>query len=318
MASLENAQSDSIFRKYSSKQAADYAKGRLEYPEALINLIINHHQSNNGQDGTLVDVGCGPGNATRMLAPHFDTVYGADPGESMINAAQELGGSTRSGASIKFIPSAAESIDEIEGIPHGSVDMITVATAAHWFDMPKFWTAAAKLLKSGGTVAIWTHCRHLDSFGKGTEVQAIFDDFRKELAPYTAAASHLAHDGYVDLMMPWDDHSSADLYHRQSFVRHELTAEHGSKTTKGEQGDYSNKNSQTLDDKLQKLKKLVNTLGSVNRWQEAHPDLVGTKDDCVTILMDKVQKAVQNAGESIDLSDLASRLTIALLLVSRK
>lgn len=27
---------------------------------------------------------------------------------------------------------------------------------AHWFDMPKFWAAAAKVLKPGGTVAIWT------------------------------------------------------------------------------------------------------------------------------------------------------------------
>ena len=27
---------------------------------------------------------------------------------------------------------------------------------AHWFDMSKFWVEAAKVVKPGGTVALWT------------------------------------------------------------------------------------------------------------------------------------------------------------------
>jgi trans-aconitate 3-methyltransferase len=30
---------------------------------------------------------------------------------------------------------------------------------AHWFDMTKFWAEAAKVVKPGGTVALWTCCK---------------------------------------------------------------------------------------------------------------------------------------------------------------
>jgi hypothetical protein len=30
---------------------------------------------------------------------------------------------------------------------------------AHWFDMTKFWAEAAKAVKPGGTVALWTCCK---------------------------------------------------------------------------------------------------------------------------------------------------------------
>lgn len=32
---------------------------------------------------------------------------------------------------------------------------------AHWFDMPKFWAAAADVLRPGGTVALWTGFREV-------------------------------------------------------------------------------------------------------------------------------------------------------------
>lgn len=30
---------------------------------------------------------------------------------------------------------------------------------AHWFDMEKFWVEAAKVVRPGGTVALWTLCK---------------------------------------------------------------------------------------------------------------------------------------------------------------
>jgi hypothetical protein len=32
---------------------------------------------------------------------------------------------------------------------------------AHWFEMDKFWAEAAKMVKHGGTVALWTLCELL-------------------------------------------------------------------------------------------------------------------------------------------------------------
>ncbi|KAF4964051.1 hypothetical protein FSARC_8000 [Fusarium sarcochroum] len=309
---------DVTFRNYSSKQASDYVGGRLGYSNVLMDFILDHHRSTGGQNGALLDVGCGPGTATQKLAPHFDTVYGADPGESMITTATELGGITRSGAPIVYKLSSAEDIDKIDGIQHGSIDMITAATAAHWFEMPKFWKAAANLLKPGGTVAIWTVFRPSGLFSDKTQLQSIFDDFRNNvLAPYTTKSTHLTQNGYTDLVMPWDDPATASLYDRQTFIRHELGGEGGYIPAKDNRKADIAKNDETPENQLKKLERLVGTLGSVNRWQEANPELVGTDEDCVNVLMNNVRKAVDE-GESIDMSDLTAKMAIALILVKRK
>lgn len=123
---------DTTFRNYSEQQASDYAKGRLGYSDTLVDFILNYHHSSGGQNGTLLDVGCGPGTATRMLAPHFDVAYGVDPGESMIKLATDLGGQTRLGGPIIYTLSTAEDIDRIDGLPQSSFDLITAATAVRY------------------------------------------------------------------------------------------------------------------------------------------------------------------------------------------
>lgn len=133
--SLQSSQEmplDTTFRNYSEQQASDYAKGRLGYSDTLVDFILNYHHSTAGQNGTLLDVGCGPGTATRMLAPHFDIAYGVDPGEGMIRLASDSGGLTRGGDSIIYKLSTAEDIDKIDGLPQSSLDLITAATAVRY------------------------------------------------------------------------------------------------------------------------------------------------------------------------------------------
>lgn len=131
--SSEKMPLDTTFRNYSQQQASDYAKGRLGYSNTLVDFILNYHHSTGGQNGTLLDVGCGPGTATQMLAPHFDVAYGVDPGESMIKLASDLGGQTRVGDSIIYKLSTAEDIDKIDGLSQSSLDLITAATAVRCF-----------------------------------------------------------------------------------------------------------------------------------------------------------------------------------------
>lgn len=151
-----NTPKDPTFRSYSAEEARIYATHRLSYPEALYNKVLEHHASTGGQFGLLFDVGCGPGNATRDVALSFDQALGADPGDAMIGAARDIGGKTKSGKEIRYEVCAAEEISRIEGLEEESVDLLTSAMAAHWFDMPKFWADAAKVVKPGGTVALWT------------------------------------------------------------------------------------------------------------------------------------------------------------------
>ncbi|KAJ0153285.1 Uncharacterized protein HZ326_4290 [Fusarium oxysporum f. sp. albedinis] len=309
---------DVTFRNYTTGQASDYAEGRLGYTNALIDFILNYHKSTNGETGCVLDVGCGPGTATQKLAPHFDVAYGVDPGESMIKTATELGGNTRTGAPIVYRLSMAENIDKVDGIPHSSIDLITAATAAHWFDMPRFWTATAKVLKPGGTVAIWTVFRQSGSFNNNTELQSIFNDFLDALAPYSTAGTHLTQSGYVDLPMPWDNPGTSEFYNQQAFARHVLTAEDGFVSGAGRGGTVRGRVDEPPDKQLQRIERLVGTFGSVSRWQKENPELVGTEKDHVRILMDNVRKVMEESGEPIELTALAAKMAVALILVKRK
>ncbi|CAG2004742.1 unnamed protein product [Fusarium graminearum] len=333
VAQSEDQPRDVVFRNYSSQQASNYAEGRLGYSEALIEFVLKQHNSSGGRNGVLLDVGCGPGPATRMLAPHFDVAYGADPGLSMIEKAQQMGGISKAGAQIEYKVSGAEELDKIDGLEHSSIDLITAATAAHWFDMPKFWNAAAKLLKPGGTVALWTAFRQ-SGMHRGTEtrpsapqltmidlsggdkVQTLLEDFRENvLRPYSSAGSQITNDGYVDLLMPWDDPTTASLYDRGSSSRHELTAKDGY-FPKPYLMD-NNPGDDSLDEKLQRFEKLVNSFGTVNRWQKANTEIIGTEDDIVKILMRKLRAAAEDDGGILNLSSLADKYAIAVIIVKK-
>ncbi|EWG47602.1 hypothetical protein FVEG_07666 [Fusarium verticillioides 7600] len=309
---------DVTFRNYTTDQASDYAVGRLGYTDTLIDFVLNYHRSTNGATECVLDVGCGPGTATQKLAPHFDLAYGVDPGESMITTATSLGGKARNGDPIVYKLSAAEDIDNMNDIPHSSIDMITAATAAHWFDMPKFWAAAAKVLKPGGTVAIWTVFRQPGSFNNNTELQCIFAEFLDALAPYTRAGTHLTQSGYVDLPMPWDDPETSKLYDQQSSVRHVLTAEDGFIPDAGSKESSKGTSDEPVDRQIQRIEKLVGTFGSVSRWQKENPELVGTEEDPARVLISKVRKVLEESAEPIELSALAAKMAVALILVKRK
>lgn len=95
--------SDPTFAHYSSTQASAYAQLRhgtaftssssrlsTSYPPALYSYILSHHSRTGGRLGVLLDVGCGPGNVARDLAPHFERTIGIDPGEAMVREARRL------------------------------------------------------------------------------------------------------------------------------------------------------------------------------------------------------------------------------------
>ena len=121
--------SDPTFRSYSSTQAATYASQRLSYPSLLYNAVLEYHAATGGQFSQLLDVGCGPGNATRDVAVSFDRALGVDPGEAMIAAARGKGGKTRDGGDVKYVVGAAEELGNVEGVGEGSVDLVIAAMA---------------------------------------------------------------------------------------------------------------------------------------------------------------------------------------------
>lgn len=120
---------DPTFRNYTNEQAKIYAAHRLSYPPKLYEIVINHHKKTGGQFNLVLDLGCGPGNATRDIATHFEEAIGCDAGAAMIDAAREIGGKTKNGKDIKWIVVSGEEFAELDEIVEGSVDLITVAMA---------------------------------------------------------------------------------------------------------------------------------------------------------------------------------------------
>ena len=121
--------SDPTFRSYKRSQAQQYAGARPAYPPVLYEHIFAEHAASGGAFGFVLDVGCGPGSATRDLAPAFERAVGVDAGEEMINVARERGGETKTGESIRYEECEAEQMAGTPGLPLGEVDLITVATA---------------------------------------------------------------------------------------------------------------------------------------------------------------------------------------------
>jgi ubiquinone/menaquinone biosynthesis C-methylase UbiE len=130
---------DPTFSSYTKPQAQKYAQARLSYPSQLYETIVTHHTQTGGQLDTLVDVGCGPGNATRDLALSFKYAFGLDPGAEMISSARQRGGKTRTGNDVRFAVAPAEDCAGVvaemmrAGGGDGKVDLLTAAMAVKQF-----------------------------------------------------------------------------------------------------------------------------------------------------------------------------------------
>lgn len=306
---------DPTFRNYSSEQGAYYAQQRRGYQPRLYEIVIEQHTSTGGQLDTILDVGCGPGIAVRGLAPRFNHAIGLDPSEGMISTARELGDASSSSEPIRFAVSSAEEIGANLSPPilDGSVDLITAATAAHWFDMTQFWPRAAQVLKPGGSVAIWTSSTlKVDpSVPNHTAIQAAVDALEERTRPYMVPGNLLARKLYVGMPLPWSLENPVPEFDEATFVRREWNT-----GPESEQGDDIFGTQQKVDVKT--LEKVLATGSPVTRWREAHPEAVGTEDDVVRILRRDIERALRDAGVDPETALLKGYVAGVLMVVKKK
>jgi SAM-dependent methyltransferase len=126
------------FKDHFSKQAADYAKFRPRYPRELFEYLGNIAPSRQ----LAWDCGTGNGQASVGLATAFDRVIATDASEKQISNAQPH-------RHIEYRVAPAEN----SGIKSGTVDLLMVAQALHWFDLDRFYVEARRVLKPNGALA---------------------------------------------------------------------------------------------------------------------------------------------------------------------
>lgn len=133
-----------------------YQALRREYPPESVRFVIDTARLGPGR--AVLEVGCGTGQLTGLLAGHDLAVTAIDIGAGMIAAArQHLGG-----APVRLHVASFEEFDA----PEGSFDLIISATAFHWVDPAVKFAKPARLLKAGGWLALLdTEERYDDPLG---------------------------------------------------------------------------------------------------------------------------------------------------------
>jgi SAM-dependent methyltransferase len=126
------------FKDHFSKQAADYAKFRPRYPQELFDYLGSIAPSRQ----LAWDCGTGNGQASVGLASVFDRVIATDASEKQISSAQ-----AHERVEYRVAPA------ETSGLESGTVDLIMVAQALHWFDLDQFYAEARRVLKPNGVLA---------------------------------------------------------------------------------------------------------------------------------------------------------------------
>jgi SAM-dependent methyltransferase len=120
-----------------------YAVGRVSYPIALAAALAE--QLGLDGSGRLLDVGCGRGSFTLLLAPWFEQATGVDANRDMLAEAKRL--AAQSGVrNIEWLHLRAEELPA--GL--GEERVISFAQSFHWMDQLPMARAALTMLEDAG------------------------------------------------------------------------------------------------------------------------------------------------------------------------
>lgn len=178
--------SDNVTSKnWFSQGGADYARYRPEYPPELARYLASLIR----QAEKALDVGCGTGQLTRLLADNFSVVVGVDPSESQLTSAEAH-------PAIRYQASPAEALPA----DFSGFNLITVAQAAHWFNLPEFYREVRRISAPDAVLALISYgVMQLDG-----ELQSRFQRFYvEEIGPYWPAERKMVDDGYQTLAFPF-------------------------------------------------------------------------------------------------------------------
>lgn len=156
-----------------SSRVRNYSRFRPSYPLEVLPIL--KQECGLTADGVIADVASGTGIFTRRLLENGNRVYGVEPNEAMRKAAEEH---LASYARFTSIAGTAENTT----LPDGSVDLVTAAQAAHWFDRDRAIAEFRRILKPDGYLALIWNDRRKDGSGFGMEYEAMLEDYGTDYA----------------------------------------------------------------------------------------------------------------------------------------
>ena len=186
-----------------SDRSPQYARARPDYPAALFSALATLSP---GRE-LAWDAGTGNGQAAVGLARHFTRVLATDPSAAQLAEA-------RAEPRISY----RQARDGDSGLAGRSADLITVAQAAHWFDLDAFYQEALRVLRPGGVLALWCYglCRITP------EIDAVIERFYTEtIGPWWPPERRHVEAGYHTLSFPLAESAfpQSDMQHRWTLTQ---------------------------------------------------------------------------------------------------
>jgi SAM-dependent methyltransferase len=134
-----------------SDRVENYVRYRPGYPPEVLDLL--RAECGLQASHIVADIASGTGVFTRMLLENGNSVFAVEPNTEMREAGvHEL-------ESYDRLVSVAGTAEETT-LRSASVDFVTAAQAAHWFDLPRARTEFARILRpEGWCVLIWNERR---------------------------------------------------------------------------------------------------------------------------------------------------------------
>jgi ubiquinone/menaquinone biosynthesis C-methylase UbiE len=121
-----------------SKQSAAYARYRPQYPKELFEFLFSVAPSKS----LAWDAGTGNGQIAYGLSPQFESVYACDLSAEQLSRAYRA-------PNIHYHHQPAVKTS----LRNGSVDLITIGQAIHWFPFPAFYEEVKRVAKKDAIIA---------------------------------------------------------------------------------------------------------------------------------------------------------------------
>jgi SAM-dependent methyltransferase len=198
---------EQLSRRFVFGEAArDYDAVRPGYLPHLLQAVMRHAAL--GPQSTILEIGCGTGQATTAFAETGCPMRCLEPAPELAKlAAYKL-------ARFPRVQVRTETFEQAALEP-ASFDLVLAATSFHWLDPLIRWEKAAGMLRPAGTLAILTNVHPLPPGGFFVQVQDI----------YRSVAPALAHTGDKSVTEQWAEELCAELMQSPYFEEVECLGE---------------------------------------------------------------------------------------------
>jgi SAM-dependent methyltransferase len=176
------------FPDHFSGVASGYAAFRPQYPAALFDWLASVCQRHD----VAWDCACGSGQASSPLASHFGLVVGTDASPIQV-ATAEAAETTR------FVVAASERVP----LADGTIDLVTVAQALHWFAGEIFYAEVRRVVRPGGVFAAWTY--GMPQVVSEPVERVVHGFINGLLEPYWPPEIRLVLGGYASIDLPFEE-----------------------------------------------------------------------------------------------------------------